>query len=309
MKVLIVGLGSIAQKHIAALRQIEEGVDIYALRSSRNSRHIDLVEDVYDWGEAEAIQPDFVLISNPTSLHAEVLERAIGIGCPLFIEKPLFQSLSSVTTLERIIKSGLPTYVACNLRFLGCLRYLKCQLDDEQSGLRSRINEVNIYCGSYLPDWRPATDYKKCYSAIPELGGGVHLDLIHELDYAYWLFGMPDMVRATMKSQSSLGIKAVDYANYLLGYSNFCANVVLNYYRRDYKRTMEIVFDEDTWEVDLSSNSIKDSRGNVIFSDETTIAMTYRLQMEYFIRQVVNNGCKSFNDVTDAFNVLKIALQ
>ena len=32
-------------------------------------------------------------------------------------------------------------------------------------------------------------DYKKSYASKKELGGGVVLTCIHEIDYMYWLFG------------------------------------------------------------------------------------------------------------------------
>ena len=93
----------------------------------------------------------------------------------------------SETLVKRINQSNLLTYVACNLRFLECIQFLKERLDSQ----KKFVQEVNVYCGSYLPDWRPGKDYKTIYSAIKEKGGGVHLDLIHELDYIYWLFGKP----------------------------------------------------------------------------------------------------------------------
>jgi predicted dehydrogenase len=170
-----------------------------------------------------------------------------------------------------------------------------------------RLNEVNVYCGSYLPDWRPNIDFRKTYSAIPELGGGVHIDLIHELDYLYWLFGMPKGVKRNFRSQSSLSILSFDYANYLLDYNGFCANVVLNYFRREPKRNLELVFDDETWNIDLLKNQITCNH-QTIFSSEQRIADTYPLQMEYFIDSIKEKE-STFNTISDAYNVLKICLK
>ena len=38
-------------------------------------------------------------------------------------------------------------------------------------------------------NWRPKQDYHTSYSAYKNKGGGVLLDLSHELDYATWIFG------------------------------------------------------------------------------------------------------------------------
>ena len=99
-------------------------------------------------------------------------------------------------------------------------------------------------------------DYKKVYSTNGAMGGGVHLDLIHEMDYALWLFGEPSSIKSTLRSSSRLYIDAIDSANYTLIYDNFVVNIVLNYFRKDTKRNCEIVFTEETWNVDLTKNTI-----------------------------------------------------
>jgi predicted dehydrogenase len=304
MNILIIGLGSIARKHLVALRQQDEEFRIYALRSKPGSSVINGVINIYALGELNGIHLDFVIVSNPTAVHIPAIHAALAFHCPLFIEKPVYHTLEIEETLQRIKELEIVTYVACNLRFLKCLDFVKRELD---RGSR-RINEVNVYCGSYLPEWRPGTDFRKIYSANAELGGGVHIDLIHELDYLYWFFGMPGKVRALRKSQSGLCINACDYANYVLDYSTFCANVVLNYYRRDPKRTLELVFEDETWSVDLRANTVL-SGERVLFSSPQTILDTYTDQLSYFIQLLKNGNKRSFNSINDAYNVLKICLE
>ena len=68
---------------------------------------------------------------------------------PLFIEKPLFETLSNEANdlVMEIERQGIPTYVACNLRFLESIAKIRELL------VGKRVNEVNVYCGSYLPIW------------------------------------------------------------------------------------------------------------------------------------------------------------
>ena len=54
MKVLIVGLGSIAKKHIAALFSINKDVKVYALRSNSNKNNVDGVANIYDLSDWKA---------------------------------------------------------------------------------------------------------------------------------------------------------------------------------------------------------------------------------------------------------------
>ncbi|MFD2919407.1 Gfo/Idh/MocA family protein [Terrimonas rubra] len=301
MKVLIIGLGSIAQKHIQAIKNIRPDSEIYALRSTINAAVISDVTNIYNADEIANRKFDFIVISNPTALHYQTISGLLQYNIPLFIEKPIFDKLQADELIEAIKQNNIPTYVACNLRFLECLIFTKLFLEGK------RINEVNIYCGSYLPDWRPGTNFRESYSANKELGGGAHIDLIHEIDYAYWLFGHPSQIKKTFRSVSSLTINATDYANYLLAYDQFTANVILNYYRKDSKRELEIVFEEGTCLVNLLNNTVTWNE-EIVFESAQKIAHTYTLQMKYFIEGITNNNL-SLNTAAEAYQVLKICLE
>lgn len=303
MKVLIVGLGSIAQKHIAALRKTGP-VEIFALRSSRDSEDYDEVTNVYDYDEVKIVDPDFFLISNPTSKHATVIHELLKFKKPFFIEKPLFHQLGAFEkkVVQEIRKEEIITYTACNLRFLDSLNIIKKEING------ARINEINVYGGSSLPSWRPGTDFRKSYSARKEMGGGVHLDLVHELDYLYWIFGAPVKANSILKSNSSLEIDAVDYANFLWEYDGFCANIILNYYRKDAKREMEIVTSDHTFTVNLLSNKIF-KNGVEIYSSDQKITDTYLLQMEFFRNEVLSGNQMDFNTIEEANKILNLCLQ
>jgi predicted dehydrogenase len=305
MNILIVGLGSIALKHIEAIRTLDISAEIYALRSKPDAEIIENIHNIYDLGSC-TIDFDFAIISNPTQFHADYIKQLGSKGIDLFIEKPPVSELDSVDDLIDLVnEKEFKTYVACNLRFHPCIAYLKNHIT---STVLQQINEVNIYCGSYLPDWRPDKDFRTVYSANPEMGGGVHLDLFHELDYSHWLFGLPENVRSIKRNLSTLKIEAVDYANYALLYPNFTASVILNYFRKDTKRTIEIVFENETWTVDLLKNTIINNQGSIIFHDNNfTIKDTYRLQMHYFLDTLKANR-KQLNTFVESIYVLKTCL-
>lgn len=303
MKLLIIGLGSIARKHISALKDLGE-FEIYAFRSSDKSASEPGVENIYSFDEIEKYNFDFYIISNPTSEHAGTIKGLLSMGKPLFIEKPIFSEVTSENDqlINEIVSCNIPTYVACNLRFRDTLREIKNIIEGY------RINEVNVYCGSYLPNWRPTLDFRKNYSANKEMGGGVHIDLIHELDYLYWIFGEPLQVHSIFRNTSALDISAVDYANYLWEYKDFAANVILNYYRLDAKRTLEIVTTKATFMVDLLKNKIF-KNGIEIYSSEQEFMETYTTQMEFFINNVVKGGNLNFNTAEEAYQILKLCLK
>jgi predicted dehydrogenase len=304
LKLLIIGLGSIAQKHIDAIIKINQFATIYALRSNTNAKPFTNIIDLYKLSDVPN-DIDFILISNPTSLHSKTILNVIDFNKPLFIEKPVFDSVINNDEIVRLIKEkNIKTYVACNLRFHPALIFLRDYLNSNNS----KVNEVNVYCGSYLPNWRPPQDYTKSYSANQKLGGGVHLDLIHELDYTIWIFGKPVNYKSIKRKVSNLLIDTFDYTNYNLSYPDFNVSITLNYYRFTPKRQIEIVLENEILICDLLTSTILNNENKIIFIDnEFDFSKTYLNQMNYFINNLKNENMY-MNDINESFEILKIAL-
>lgn len=304
MKVLIIGLGSIAKKHIEAIKKIDQYASIYALRSNTDAKAFTNIIDLYDLADVP-YDIDFILISNPTSLHSKTILNVIDFNKPLFIEKPIFDSIVNNEEIVRLIKQkNIKTYVGCNLRFHPALNFIKSYLKHDNS----KINEVNVYCGSYLPNWRPLQDYTKSYSANKKLGGGVHLDLIHELDYTIWIFGQPVDYKSIKRKVSNLLIDTFDYTNYNLSYPGFNVSITLNYYRSTPKRQIEIILENETLICDLLKCTISNNENQIIFTDnEFDFSKTYFNQMNYFIDNLKNEYIY-MNNIHESFEILKIAL-
>jgi len=299
MKVLISGLGSIAKKHISAMHQIDETLEVYALRSRKDNPKVNNITNLNSLDELKA-PVDFCIISNPTALHYSAIEKLIPLNVPLFIEKPSLMSLDNSEALLKKINYGkIKTYVGFCLRFHPIIKFLKEYLQGR------RIIEVNIYCGSYLPSWRQGVDYRDVYSAREELGGGVQYDLSHEIDYALWLFGIPDQVEKTRLRLSDLEINSCDFAGYRLIYKNKVVNIALNYFRRKPKRTIEIVFRDDTLLGDLIQSTVQSESLGLLFSPKVEISNLYIEQMTHFYN-IVRGNEKSINSLEESLTVIDI---
>lgn len=302
MNVIIEGLGSIAMKHIDALTECKPDAQIFALRSGKGTKVLKNVTDIYDLSAADQ-EFDFAIISNPSFKHFESINRFIDLGLPLFIEKPALTSLDGATELvKKVNEKGLTTYVACNLRFLPIFDFLK------KVFTKNTPIEISCYAGSYLPDWRPHMDYRTSYSALDNMGGGVHLDLIHELDYIFFLLGKPEKTQRVIGKISNLEINSADYAHYHLQYPGTMVSVSLNYFRKVPKRQMEIVFEDSAWLADLAESTITDLNTNeLVFSSDVMIKDTYKEQMAYFLT-MLNGQEVAINDLNESIEVLKICL-
>jgi predicted dehydrogenase len=281
-RVLIVGLGSIGQRHARNLRALlGERVELLAYRARGLTRVIGEqtatdpratvaeqygVRELSSLDEALEHRPDVAFICNPTRLHLSVAQQLADAGCHLFIEKPLADSLDGVDELARTVaRRGLVAVVGCQLRFHPCLQRLRALLD---AGTIGRVTAVRIAKGEYLPDWHPYEDYRQSYAARRDLGGGVILTLIHEIDYAYWLFGAPRRLFAVGGHLSRLELDVEDTASILMECRvddrPLPVHVQMDFIQRPPARSCEVVGDAGRIVVDLEEPSLRayDASGN-----------------------------------------------
>ena len=109
-----------------------------------------------------------------------------------------------------------------------------------------------------MPDWHRLEDYRRGYSARSELGGGVILDAIHEIDYLRWLFGPVADVVCLAGKLSHLEIDTEDTAAMLLQFANGTfGEVHLDYVQRAYRRTCQIIGDEGAIHWDFAAGQVR----------------------------------------------------
>ena len=135
-------------------------------------------------------------------------------GVHILVEKPLSDTMNGINELnEAHKKSGVIGLVGYCLRHDPAAKQFKKMLTKEKIG---QIQHIHVDCGSYLPDWRPNQDYRQSVSAQKKLGGGVLLELSHELDYIRWFFGEIESVIAVLKNSSILGLDVEEGADLIL---------------------------------------------------------------------------------------------
>lgn len=179
-RVCVVGCGSIGQRHVRNLVDLG-GADVLGVDPRRDRRALVAtahgIETRSSLEEAWKWSPDIVFVCTPTSLHMPPAIEAAARGCHLFIEKPLSHNRDEVGRLASLAaERSLVSMVACNLRFHPGLLRVKELVD---AGSVGTVVACRAEFGQYLPDWRPAEDYRASYSARSELGGGVILDVVH----------------------------------------------------------------------------------------------------------------------------------
>ncbi|MFH1616600.1 MAG: Gfo/Idh/MocA family oxidoreductase [Planctomycetota bacterium] len=330
MKILIVGLGSIGQRHLCNLRCLfGDKLDILAYRSiGRNMKICDNMtaetdvdlESIYniktylDYDQALEQRPDAVIIANPTKLHVPAALKAANRGCHLFIEKPISAGLEEVNKLERIVKEKeLIVLVGYQLRFHSCLQTIKKLLDQKSIG---ELITVYSEFGEYLPNAHPYEDYRAGYAARKDLGGGVLLSLSHEFDYLQWLFGMPVKLFALGGKLSGLEMDVEDTGSILMESTingkSVAVHVHLDFRQNPASRTCCITGDKGKISWDYYSNrvilQVGEKKGWETFDFNPFERNNLFLEeMKYFIN-CVKTGKQTMVDICEGTKSLRIAL-
>lgn len=241
-KVLVVGAGSIGSRHIRNLLALGAQVSVYRYRQHDNAGLRQLGEGIRVFqsiDEALASDVEAVVVANRTDQHIPVALAAAEQGRHLFLEKPLSHSMEGVERLLMVARERkLIVEVGCMMRFQPNLLWIRNALCE---GFVGDVYFARAVVGQYLPDWRPTQDYRLSYSAHLDQGGGVVLDLVHELDYLMWWFGEVEDVAAFLGHVSKLEIESEDVAQILLRFrSGVMAQVHMDYLRPQYYRFAEV---------------------------------------------------------------------
>jgi predicted dehydrogenase len=316
MRILVIGCGSIGQRHIKNLSDIHAGVvsafDIDKRRLEEVKKKVPSIE-LYDSLDAAFLnKPDAAFITVPTALHINYAVAAAEKGCHLFIEKPLSSDTRDIKKLLRIVKNNnLITLIGCNMRFYWAIKKIKSLLLENRVG---KVISARIESGQYLPDWHPWEDYRKMYSARKKMGGGVILDAIHEIDYCRWFFGKTVKTVSMYGKLSNLEIETEDVAEMLFKFDRGpLVNIHVDYVYRDYLRKCNIIGEEGTIFWDYNGHSVQlymaKRKKLTVYKEPAgyNLNQMYVDEIKYFFR-CIKNKLATFNSVFNGSDTLMTTL-
>ena len=307
MNLAFVGMGSIGKRHFRNVRAYLEqagtpySVDLY--RSGRGGRLdgeiSDNIREEFALGSGVSREYDAVFITNPTSMHYETLRQFAHAAKAAFIEKPVFDTPEAALGALRLSKDGI-YYVACPLRYHPVIAYVRQNIRPE------RICAARAICSSYLPDWRPGTDYRRCYSARRDMGGGADIDLIHEWDYLTWLLGPVETGFSIREQVSALEIDSCDIAAYIARTKRTVIELHLDYFGRKSVRQLQLFLPEDTVMCDLLAGSVcwqASGRSAALDCGRDGYQMA---EIRHFF-DILEGRCPNDSDIPGALRVLRYA--
>lgn len=178
LQVLVIGRGSVGQRHYNNVKALGYSCQLVSWR--------ELHEDGLRYLLNQCPNIRAVFVCTATNIRMEILRLCHSANIPFYCEKPLVyrpQDLEEIYGWE-------PDYLArCAvgymMRYHPAVQFLKCDVD--LTSFQMPL-VVSLNAGSDVSRWRNNWEFSKSYAAA-SAGGGVLLDLSHEIDLAIFLFG------------------------------------------------------------------------------------------------------------------------
>ena len=313
MKALIVGYGSIGKRHIENLSKLKN-MEIIVCSKRKNDKFLKQNKCTIYSSIHECLKekPDFGIITNETRFHIKSALILAKSGIHMLIEKPLSDNLRNTEKLLEIAqKKKLIVLVGCNLRFHPSIVLIRNIILQETLG---KIISTHVENGSFLPNWHPNENYRTNYAARNDLGGGVVLTCIHEIDYLYWFFGSVSNVYSITGRYSDLKINADDLSAIILKFkNNIIAEAHLDYFQQPSTRNCKIIGTKGTLAWDMEKNSvlfydIKNKKWTTKLKlSNFNLNETYVRELDHFLK-CIKGTIKPINDLKEGIYSLKIAL-
>lgn len=221
MKTLVIGVGGIGARHLQNLKALQPAWPVACLRHTPTPLPPELqplvAAEFTDLAAAMAWAPAAAIICSPATCHLATALPLAAAGVHLLVEKPLAAAPAGLDELIATAAArGAVLLVGHTLRFLPLLRHTHRLL---QEGRVGQVYSIRAEVGQYLPEWRPGRAYQQTVTAQRALGGGVLLELCHELDYVSWLGGPVTAVTAMTTRVSALEIDVEDLAEVTLQFA------------------------------------------------------------------------------------------
>lgn len=254
-KILFIGLGGAGQRHLRIFRELlPKSTSFLAYRSTSTTPLLNAdfsvnsestVEAQYGLNIYESLQlafaesPDLTVISTPTARHRIPMLMALDSGSGVFVEKPWAEDLQKFAAFRNgIEEKRLPFHISFQRRFhpqIAKAHHALCagEIGKPIAATFTAYSDVRL--------WHPYEDWKNLYAVRSDMGGGVLLTEIHELDLIYWFFGVPDKVFCTGGNRSAEQLDVEDTVQMTLEYPELSVQLTLCFLHNKVSRDFQII--------------------------------------------------------------------
>jgi predicted dehydrogenase len=238
------------------------------------------------------------------------MRACVKHGRHFLVEKPIASSAYGLDEIREAARD-LIAHVGYNLRFHATVVRASSLISDDAIG---RILHASFEYGSYLPGWRPKTDYRANYAASSS-DGGIILDDIHEIDLACHILGMPTHIQCTAMNTLTLGIHHEETADIILSGQPMCpvTSVHMDYLQHAPTRKFKLIGTKGTLNADLNRAQLSISRfgaDSIESYDEASYDPNemYVKEMQHFLSAVQSGKSDESLGITAGIQTLRLAL-
>jgi len=182
---VVVGSGSAGRRHARMLRTLLPELALTVVRrAGSTSPRAALAElgatEVDDLATVRVAPPVVAVVASPATHHVDPAIALLQAGSAVLVEKPLAATVQDAQRLAAAERAtGHRVLLGYHLRFGDVLPEVRRLLAD---GAVGEPTDFHLEVGQHLAQWRPEQDPRASVTAREELGGGVLLELSHELD-------------------------------------------------------------------------------------------------------------------------------
>jgi len=247
-KVLVIGTGSIAQKHINILKSLKYLVYVYSETNNEFFKKNLKINRLTNLDKLNVFE--FVILANKTSEHLKVLEILTNQKIHIYCEKPIFYKKFNYQNIRKKIKKNkIIFHNGYQLRNDTKIKYIIKKLK------KLKIKSFQVSVGHDFHKWRKTGVRKDSYFSNIKKGGGVIFELVHEINLINLVFGKIKKIY-TIKSNSKnyncedVAVSIIETKNKTVGtlYQDMFSNFFF--------RNIKIITNKEIFEIDLVKNLI-----------------------------------------------------
>lgn len=250
MQILIVGRGSIAEKHHHSIKMM--GYDVKFFSNIINDE-LNKKTSKLESFEKVLFQFDAVVIANSTHEHFEYAKIALKYEKKIYLEKPPCMYANELNQLMELNNASSNLIgVGFQLRFSEALKLLKTKILQNKDNLLY----FSIHVGQDLSQWRKGGINTNSYYTDTATGGGALYELSHELDLAFWLFGEPHSFNYTSANIKHKDFKINDFFHSVWTYKDMIGLIHMNMIDPVYSRYVEVIFSDHKLKWDIEKDTL-----------------------------------------------------
>ena len=206
-------------------------------------------------------------------------------------------------------KSKVVSFVGNNLLFHPIVNKINSFISNNDLG---QLINMQIQAGQYLPDWHPYENFKNSYFSRKDLGGGVLLTLIHEIQLAINYAGKPSEVLCFLQHNYFKGIDVEVAADLSIKHkNNSISQIHIDYLQKESHRSGILTFENGWISYDFNllqvEACIKGKKKKLIWKDKSyDYNKMYIKELEEFIKLTEERQILHNYDVFSALDSIKV---